>query len=168
MSGFPGSDSAWQRYPVAELGIVVEFPAARQIETALLEGTSYAYQNIREADGSLFLRYGERETLDDFVARAGDALTRVTAGEARKVELGGMQAERVDLTLDTQAYALHRHTAEGLRKERHEALRTRVSVCGFRSPRGIPVLIGYRIPESHLPAWRDALEHALLSPRPLP
>jgi hypothetical protein len=158
----------WKQHAVPELGISLDFLEDRPIQTALLEGTSYVFQNMPEVDGSLFLRYGAKEKIEVLVPRLGDALTKATAVEPRHRAIAGTDAECVDVTLDTPEYELHRETAEGMRKEYHAPLRTYMSVCGFRSPSGIPVLIGYRIPELHMSEWRDILEHFLQSARPLP
>lgn len=163
MNAFTTDD--WRRYPVPELGLSLEFPGSRPVQTAVLEGTSYVFQNIPEVEGTMFLRFGPRETLEHFVPGIGDALTRATAGEPHTLRIGDIDAACVDLTLDSPTYSVHRQTSEGMREAYHGARRTRMSVCGFRSPAGVPVLIGYRMPERHLPEWRGTLDRFLQSPR---
>jgi hypothetical protein len=155
-------EDSWRRHAVPEIGLAVDFYNESTIESLPIEGGRTIYQRIAGGDGLLFLRYGTRETLENLIGSAADLITTVSLVNEKAVSYCGEKAKHVSLLVTRQSLREYRYESGNLVDAERPQQRTIISVMGFRH-NGIPILIGYRVSEPKLEAFRSHLDRFLQS-----
>lgn len=144
---------AWRRADIAGAGISIDlYP-----EWATLHEERLVYQRFSN-EGTVSVRWGPDATIDDVLAHVG-----LGTGGTRAIEtdetttLAGSSARRVRIRVTAPDAVAH--------VVPQDPVRIYVYV-GFTAGE-TPVLVGYRAPESELPAVAPLLEHVLASVRRL-
>jgi hypothetical protein len=150
------SKNSWRRHPVPEIGLSVDFCSEPAVESLPVEGGCNVHQRIAGCDGLLFLRYGRRETLEHLITTTADLITTVSVINEKAVSYCGEEAKHVSLLAARQSLREYRYDNGNLVHIEHPEDRTIISVICF-SHDGIPVLVGYRVPETKLDACRALL-----------
>jgi hypothetical protein len=155
-------EDLWRSHPVPEIGLSVDFCQESAIESLPVEGGCNIYQRIAGGDGLLFLRYGSRETPENLIATTADYITTVSLVNENAVRFCEEEAKHVSLLATRQSLREYRYEGASLVDAEHPEDRAIISVIGF-SHNGIPVLVGYRIPEAKLEAYRSYLDRFIQS-----
>ncbi len=158
MNEIPADTNLWSRQHIETIGLSFEVYRPWPIETTPLEGGENLYQRIDGTGGLLFLRYGTNETLEAFLPSLEDYVTKATIASDEPITYLGGPARRVAVRSVRQKLGVYLNRAEGgplhvEEPERH----TFIFVIGFHHL-GIPVLVGYRLPEERVAEFRPILE----------
>lgn len=154
------ADSMWQPYRLEAAGLNINLYRAWPEALAKTETGGVLYQRILDSEGLLFARYGREETIEEFIATLDDLVTTVTILKDEKLVYLGQDARRVTLLTERQSLGIYKWQGEALNHSETPAERTIVSVVGFRR-QGLPVLVGYRIPEEELSTHEEIGEKFL-------
>jgi hypothetical protein len=147
MIGLTPPAPAWRRHVVPEIGLSFEVDPTRSLDTHPLDGGAVVTQHL-PGDAALFVRYGPEQTLDRFLAGLGDGMTTATTLADEPVSIAGHPARRLTISLQRRGKQI---------PGRPTYRPNRLQVTGF-SLRGVPVLIGYRLPEESASDVRAAVE----------
>ena len=172
----PGKDKAAKKkkaglliaHTVKEIGLTVKFNSDWLVEQEVTKKGGNVYQRVADTGGLVFVRYGkntydQEETVDNFKAVLVDMLRTVTVKSDKKIKFCGKSARRAVLLQKKKAVRVYLEDDEGQIVDKEEPEETTVIVViGFRV-KGIPVLVGYRMPEQHLEAWKAVLEEIIAS-----
>ncbi len=152
----------WQRRTIPEIGLALDFRSELAIESVELHGGRHVYQRLLGNDGFVFVRYGTHETLQEFIATPADMITSVSVVEDNPVPYYGKQARQLRLVLSRQGLRAYSFEPGGLVHSDIPEQRTIISVIGF-THNNVPILVGFRIPESYLDQFRPQLDAFLKS-----
>jgi hypothetical protein len=153
----------WARQEIADAGLAVEVDAGWPVETVPIPGGAVVRWKLPGGAGEVFVRYGDEETVDRFVAIQRDAVTTVTVGADEAVTIGGRPARRLTIEAERPPMRVYDYPAEGgFVDERRPARRRRLVVLGFDRA-GTPVVAGYDATTDALPELQPALDRFLKS-----
>ncbi len=158
MNEIPADMNLWRRQHIETIGLSFEVYRPWLFETAPLEGGENLYQRIADTGGLLFLRYGTNETLEAFLPTLEDYVIKATIASDEPILFLGAPARRVVIRSIRQKLGVYLNRAEGgpLHVEEPEK-HTFISAIGFRR-RGMPVLVGCRLPEERVAEFQPILE----------
>ena len=126
----------WRRHLVPEIGLSFDVNSSWPLEMVELDDGAIVSQWLPN-DGAVFVRYGADQTLDRFLAGLGDLLTAATTLADEPVSIAGRPARRLTVSLEPRRKQIPGPRTAG---------RNLIRVTGF-SVRGVPVLVGYRLPD---------------------
>jgi hypothetical protein len=153
----------WQMHAVTDVGIRYDIYTPWQLESSTHPGSVNIYQRIADTDGLMFIRYGQEETLEKFIPKLTDLATKVTTLSDEKRIYGGREARRVKLLAERRSVGVYRRDESGsIAHEHSPEVHTIISATEFAN-RGVPILVGYRIPEESLGTYQNILDHFLHS-----
>jgi hypothetical protein len=162
------AEQLWERREIEEIGISIEVYLPWPYETRIEADGGNIYQPISDADGLVFLRYGDEATIENFVAMKSDFVTKASVLKEKRLVYCGHEARRLTLRSVKQSLGVYRQDpVEGLTHGVSPEVRKIVSVISFRS-RQRPVLFGYEVIEEKLHLYQPILERILSSGRALP
>jgi hypothetical protein len=156
------TENLFHRRILPEVGLSIDFCPEPTVESTEIEGGRNIYQRLAANDALIFLRYGKNETLENFISSPADLMTTVSPIDDRAVSYCGEPARQVRLLVTRQSLREYRHEQGSLVHIDHPKERTIIFVIGF-SRSGIPVLVGYRVPEARLEQSRPLLERFVQS-----
>ncbi len=147
-----------ERHSIPQIGLSIEIRRDWPLESLIEADRGNTYQIVADTGGIVFVLYGPEETVDSFISRLSDMITRVTVRVDEQTTCCGEKARHVVLIAETKSLGVYRHRAgKGLVHGQTPATSTYISVVGFNRG-GVPVLVGYRLPEAHLAAYQDILD----------
>lgn len=164
------SADPWQRRRVPEIGLSWEAYRPWPVATSLATGCVNIFQRIADIDGLFFIRYGESEVIDEFLATLVDEYTTIKVNRDRRVTVGGWQwGRRIELVQKKESCRAYWIDETGYPDHATvPAMHRLISVTGFEHER-TPILVGYRLPEASFKDHRKVLKHTMrsieLSPR---
>ncbi len=154
---------SWTRREIADAGIAVEVDDGWAVETVPIPGGAVVRWKLPGGAGEVFVRYGNEETVDRFVAIQRDAVTTVAVAADDAVTIGGRPARRLTIEAERPPMRVYDYPAEGGFVDEHRpARRRRLVVLGFAQT-GPPVIAGYDATIDALPALQPALDRFLAS-----
>lgn len=126
-----------------------------------LEGPRGVYQPVHDPSAIFFIRYGPGATVDEYVGCLGDPLTEAVVVRDESALLGGQAARLVEVVLTTAEHTVYRiDDRSGPVDQTVPAAPVRIHVVGAAS-HGVPVLVGYRLPEEAPPEVESLLREML-------
>ena len=159
----PRPVATWTRQALPDAGLAVEIDAGWSTETVPIPGGAVVRWQLPGGAGEVFVRYGDEETVDRFVAIQRDAVTTVVVTADEPVEIGSHPARRVTIEAERPPMRVYDYPVEGGFVDEHRpARRRRLVVLGFAqtSP---PVIAGYDATSDALPTLQPALDRFLAS-----
>ena len=120
-------------------------------------------QYLPNGAGEIFVRYGDDETVERFIAIQRDAVTTVTVSADEAATIVGYAAHRVTMTAARPAMRVYDVPEEGGFVDQHRPARVRRIVVYALSLGTTPVLIGYDVTSESLAALQSMLDHFLAS-----
>lgn len=157
-----------QRHLIPEIGISLEIRPDWVLESFIEADHGNIYQLIADTGGIFFVRYGPEEAMEAFISRLSDLITSVTLQSDEELSYCGEKARRVGLIAEKQSLGIYRRDPRmGLIHRHQPVARTFISATGFNLG-GVPVIVGYRLPEAHLEAYRPLVERMVESVQRLP
>ena len=153
----------WTPRVIDPLGLAVDFNAAWSVETVVIPGGAVVRQYLPNGAGEIFVRYGDDETVERFIAIQHDAVTTVTVSADEAATIAGYAARRVTMTAERPAMRVYDVPEEGGFVDQHRPARVRRIVVYALSLETTPVLIGYDVTSESLAALQSMLDHFLAS-----
>lgn len=151
------------RHRIDQLGLSVEIYREWRLESIIEANSGNIYQRIADTDGLVFVHYGENATIPEFMKTLTDLITTVSVVSDEGATLAGRDAHHLNLTQTRSAIGLHRPAGDsGYVHDQLPEERNVLSVFSF-THRGIPILVGYRVPQEVLPSYRSILERIIKS-----
>ncbi len=158
-----GQEEMWVSHTIAAIGLSLNVFQPWPLLSMSDVGAAGIYQPIGDTNGIVFVSYGPEETVDKYIEKLGGMFTAVSVVSDTTVTVAGREARRVTLRMVTQPREMYRdELGRGIRHKTLPEARTLLSVIGF-SNRGIPILVGYRVPEESLGQYKERLEAILMS-----
>jgi hypothetical protein len=151
------------RHHIDQLGLSVDVYRVWPVESIIEANTGNIYQRIADTGGLVFIHYGENKTIPEFMKTLTDLITTVSVVSDEVVNLAGRDAHHLNLTQTRSAIGVHRpNENSGYVHDHLPEERNVLSVLSF-TYRGIPILVGYRVPEEVFPRYRSILERIIKS-----
>ena len=151
------------RHRIDETGISVEFFYGWPVESIIKDRSGIIYQRIEDTDGLVFVRYGQDESIPEFLTTLTDLITTVSVTKDEVTSLGKVSGRHITLTQKRSSIGVHRPDDQfGFVHEQFGEVQNFISVFSF-SHQGIPILVGYRIPEASLASYSSIVERIIQS-----
>ena len=150
-------------YRIEALGLKVEFWKAWPIESNSEPIRSIVFQRVADTGGLVFLRYGDNETIPEFMKTTVDLITTVEASQEEVTTVAGADARRTTFTQTRSPVSVHRIEEErGYAHESVPGARLNNSLLSF-THNGVHVLFGFRVPEESYETYGPILERIINS-----
>ncbi len=153
----------WLRHTINDIGLSLNIFREWPVLSMGGVGVTGIYQPINNTSGIVFVRYGVKETLKEFIGKLGDMLTSVSVISDAPLIYCKKKARRVILRMVTQSHEMYQDDIfEGMSHRLLPETRNLLFFIGFRN-RGVPIIVGYRMPEEILPVYQNQLDEIINS-----
>jgi hypothetical protein len=150
--------TAWRRLRLDAVDLSFEVHSRWPVRTSGSAERGGVFQSVADTEGVLFVRYGPDETIDAFIARLSDYVTRAIVTGDEQVTFKGLPARRLLARTDREPVRVYRQGPAGPIDSESSRLVSVVKALGFVH-RGTPVLVGYRLTEESVPEFGALAEH---------
>lgn len=158
-----GQEDMWVHHVIAAIGLSFNVFEPWPLLPMSDVGEKGIYQPVGDTSGIVFVRYGPEETVEKYIGKLGGMFTKVSMIGDEALTVSDRSARRVTVRMVSQPREMYRdEPGRGITHETLPAERTVLTVIGF-SNRGIPILVGYRIPEESIERYRYKVESMLKS-----
>jgi hypothetical protein len=148
---------------IEEAGISVEFYRGWPVESIIEPDRGNIYQRIADTGGFVFVRYGENETVPEFMKTLTDLITTVSVISDEVTMLAGNPARHLTLTQKRSDIGVHLPQDSSTYAHEHfPEVQNVLSVFSFNS-QGTSVLVGYRLPEKNFNSYHSIVERIIQS-----